>query len=481
MEFLKRLTIGIEEIILALLILIEVFDFFALLPPAWEYGEKILSILAVCYLFYEASLTKVIFGEREKNYDIMIIFAYLLLSFKVIIGFVITAVREESLVQGIYELVLKNTMVIEKTGFYLGATILIITSYFLLYEKVKRPSIMSIIHEERLPKNIWQKMTRFTSTYLILLAIYLLLFNFVFEWLAMTIDAAILVIILVLMLFIIAKRGRGMETESFLKKVSDASEEFYEKIISLFHSRKTVTIAITGLLALHLLVEIGNFIIPYTTGLFYSWYLEQLGPGHAPLSALMIKDMIAAGNVGGWILVFAAYALNVLAIVLLFFGPAYAWYFMYKKKRIRLPNILWLLFGSLAVFLLAPVIKIKQVATERMVGADIVTQQLPNIARLPLVLIVGLLVMGIFYILARKSLRRTTQVAFFAVFAYFGYYIYAFFSSVAKDYIMAVNVMTQGKEYFIAIHLLIFFAFTIIFYVGGYLIFLYEAYIKQKI
>ncbi|MBI5880958.1 hypothetical protein HZB90_02405, partial [archaeon] len=325
MEFLKKLTIGIEEIILALLILIEVFDFFALLPPAWEYGEKILSILAVCYLFYEASLTKVIFGEQEKNYDIMIIFAYLLLSFKVIIGFVITAVREESLVQGIYELVLKNTMVIEKTGFCLGATILIITSYFLLHEKVKRPSIMSIIHEERLPKNIWQKMTRFTSTYLILLAIYLLLFNFVFEWLAMTIDAAILVIILVLMLFIIAKRGRAMETESFLKKVSDASEEFYEKIISLFHSRKTVTIAITGLLALHLLVEIGNFIIPYTTGLFYSWYLEQLGPGHAPLSALMIKDMIAAGNVGGWILVFAAYVLNVLAIVLLFFGPAYVW------------------------------------------------------------------------------------------------------------------------------------------------------------
>jgi len=61
MGFLKKLEIGIEEVILALLILIEVFDFFALLPPAWEYGEKILSILAVCYLFYEASLTKVIF------------------------------------------------------------------------------------------------------------------------------------------------------------------------------------------------------------------------------------------------------------------------------------------------------------------------------------------------------------------------------------------------------------------------------------
>jgi hypothetical protein len=285
----------------------------------------------------------------------------------------------------------------------------------------------------------------------------------------------------VLALFIIAKRGKGMETESFLKKVSDGSEEFYERVIALFHSRKTITIAITGLLALHLIVEIGNFIIPYTTGMFYSWYLEQLGPGHVPLSALMMKDALAAGSVWGQTLVFIAYALNVLAIILLFFGPAYAWWYMYRRKRVRLPNILWLLFGSLAVFMLAPVIRIKQVAAERMVGADIVTQQLPSIARLPLVVAIALLVMGIFYILARKSLRRTTQLAFLIVFAYFGYYIYTFFSSVARDYIMSVNVMAQGKEYFIAAHLLIFFALTITFYIGGYLMFLYEAYAKQKI
>jgi hypothetical protein len=272
-----------------------------------------------------------------------------------------------------------------------------------------------------------------------------------------------------------------MKTESFLKKVSDTSEEFYEKFISMLHSRKKVMVAVTGLLVLHLLVEIGNFIIPYTTGLFYSWYFEQLGPGHDPFSTLMARDFAAVGGAWMQIGVMAIYVLNVLAILMLFFGPAYIWTAVYRGKRLKVPKMLWLFFGSLAVFILMPVLRIGQVKTHMLSGADITTQQIMHMSSVPLVLLVSALVMGIFYILGRKNFGRTVKIASAAVFLYFGIYLYHFFISLSKSYINAVTLLGKSGQYFIAAHILIFFMITIIFYTIGYTTFLYEAYLKEKV
>jgi hypothetical protein len=478
---LKKLEIGAEELILALLILVEIFDFFTLLPASIEYGEKILSIIGICYLFYKASPTKIISGKRERNSDIMIIVAYLLLSMKMMIGFILSAAQEKSLVSGFYTLVLRNADTIEKTGFWLGGTILILTAYFLIHEKVRRPSILMMIHEEKEAKTAWRKTVRFVSTYIILLALFVVVFTFAMEWIAMTVDAAILVLVLFFYLFVIVKRGRGMKTESFLKKVSESSEGFYAKFISLLHSRKKVMTAVAGLLVLHLLVDIGGFIIPYTTGLFYSWYFGQLGAGHEPLSALMARDFALAGGAWMQIGVMLVYVLNVLAVLMLFFGPAYIWSALYNNRRLKVPRVLWLFFGSLAAFVLMPVMRIGQVQTQSLVGADITTHQIAQMGSIPLVLLITALVTGIFYILGRRNFQRTAKVAAAAVFAYFGIYLYHFFISVAKSYTSSVTLLGQAGQYFIAFHLLLFFTITIIFYLAGFATFLYEAYIKQKI
>jgi hypothetical protein len=272
-----------------------------------------------------------------------------------------------------------------------------------------------------------------------------------------------------------------MKTESFLKKVSDYAEEFYERFVSLFHSRKTITIAVAGLLVLHLLVEIGNFIIPYTTGLFYSWYFEQLGAGHTPLGLLMAGDFAMAGTIPLQLGVLAVYLLNVFAVLALFFGPAYAWLYLYNKRRLALPNILWLFFGSLAAMTLLPVIKMGATKTLKMLGTDITTQQIPHLSNIPQVLLISLLVMGIFYILGRKSPGRTTKLAFILIFVYFAAYIYYFFTSLARYYMHAIEVMAKSGQYFIAFHLLLFFMITIIFYACGFVMFAYEAWTKQKI
>jgi hypothetical protein len=477
----KRLEIGLEELILAFLILIELLDFFTIIPPALEYVEKVVAIIAMCYLFYKASVTKITFGVREKNYDVLIVFAFILLSFKTVIGFLISAVREESIMQGFYNLVLSNAALIEKTSFWLGGVLLLVIAGALVHEKVKKPCILSIIHEGKKAAGVRHSVVRFLSIYLVLISVFVVVFMLAIEWLAITVDAPVMMIVLFFYLFVIVKRGRRMDTESFLFRVSESSEGFYSRFISLFHSRKTITTAITGLLVLHLLVEIGAFVIPYTTGLMYPAYFEQLGAGHAPLGPLMANDFAMAGSALLQMGVLIVYSLNVLAVLMLFFGPAYAWSCLYRKKRIALTNIFWLFFGGMTVFVLLPVFKIGQVKSAMLLGADITTQQIPVLQNVLLVLITALVVMAIFYILGLRSIRQTTKLAFLVVFVYFGIYLYHFFISLAKYYIKAVTLLAQGKQYFIAAHMLIFFTITILLYIGGYIMFLHEAYLKQKI
>jgi hypothetical protein len=475
-DLVKRLEIGIEELVLALLIIIEILDFFTLLPAPLEYAEKVVAILAMCYLFYKASITKIVFGMREKHYDLLIVLSFLLISMKTVMGFLISAAKEESIMTGFYSILLNNIGIIEKTGFWMGGIILIVLSMLLVKEKVRKQCLMRIIHEAKPAERAWQKIVRFFSTYLVFMAIFVVVFTPIIEWIGLTVDAPILVILLFFYLFVIVKRGKNMETESFLWKVSESSESFYSKCISMFHSRKTIMTAITGLLVLHLLVDIGHFIIPYTTGLLYPWYFEQLGPGHAPLSALMANDFAIVQTWLAQIGVMLIYILNVLAVLMLFFGPAYAWSYFYKKKKVELPNILWLFFGSMAVFVMEPVFRMGPLRSKALLGTDITTQSIPYISNIGLVLLVAGLVAAIFYILSKKNFGKTAKLGFLVVFIYFGMYLYYFFTDLASFYVEAVNVMFRSGQWFIALHLLIFFAVTIMFYIIGYVLFLYEMY-----
>jgi hypothetical protein len=480
-NLMQRLELGIDELILGFLILIEVLDFFTVIPAPLEYVEKAVAVAAICYLFYKASLTRIIFGLKEKKYDLMIVLGFFLLSLKTIVGFLMSAVREESAMQELYSFVLARADLIEKMGFWIGGGLLMVAAVLLVHEKIKNPCVMGIIHEDAIATGLWRKIIRFFSIYLVLLAVFVTVFTFTLEWLGLTVDAPVLMIILFFYLFVIVKRGRGMKTESFLKRVSESSEKFYGRFVSLFHSRRTIMTAITGLLVLHLLVDIGHFIIPYTTGLLYPWYFRQMGAGHLPLAEMMARDFTLAS---GWLMqlgVMLTYILNVLAMLMLFFGPAYAWVYLYKRKKVRIMNIMWLFFGSLAVFIMQPVFRIGQMTSPSLIGVDITTQQIPVLENVGNALLVAALVMGIFYILGRKDIRRTARVGFFAIFAYFGLYLYHFFFDIAKYYVGAVVMMTKAGQYFISAHLLLFFMITIMFYVAGYLMFLWQLYAKQKI
>ncbi len=478
---LNNLKIGIEESILLFLIIIELLDFFRIIPPELEFVEKSVAIIAILYLTYKVSISSILTGHKYKLLDIIITTSFFLFGLRSAIGFVISASLEHSSFQSFYQLVVNNMSGIEKFSFILGVFLLVIISAILADRPIGKRCFLNIIHEEGQAKSFLKKLTRFLTIYLSLLAFILLVYTFIIEWLATTIDAPILIIIIFILLISLTKHKQHMKTESFLLKASETAEEFYEKFLMTFHDKKRISIAIIGILVLHLLVEIGHYLIPYTTGLAIPWYFPQLGSGHEPLIVPLLQDFAASQGIFNQFLTVLVYLINIFAVLFLFASPAYLWYHLYTNKKIRPSFLTWLFFGLITVFFINPVFKIKSLNNMLLIGADIMTQRLPHLQNVFYTLLAGLLVTGIFYILNRKYHKRTTLVAFFISLAYFGYYLYFFFIDVWHYYIKAIHIMTGSLEIVIALHLFIFFALQIIFYIGGFILLIYEVYTKERI
>ena len=59
-----------------------------------DYSKKIISWGALGYLLYSASLSKIFFGVKNKNLDLMLVLSYFMLIFNKITGYAFAAVVE---------------------------------------------------------------------------------------------------------------------------------------------------------------------------------------------------------------------------------------------------------------------------------------------------------------------------------------------------------------------------------------------------
>ena len=83
----KRIMHRLEEVILILIIILNVLDFFEILPADIDFAKKIISWTALGYILYKASLTKIFFNNQKMSIDILLIMSYFMLIFKNIIIF----------------------------------------------------------------------------------------------------------------------------------------------------------------------------------------------------------------------------------------------------------------------------------------------------------------------------------------------------------------------------------------------------------
>ncbi len=454
-------------------------DFFRIIPPALELVEKTIAIFAISYLFYHASLSKILLGHKRKVFDFWIVTSFLFLSIKSFIGFLIAASEEQSIISWFFELVVSNAHLIEKAGFHIGVFLLFIISMVMTGEKVRRPSFLYIIHEEKRPNSIPKKIIHLLIIYLALIAFYTLVFTFSIEWLGTTVDAPVLVLVLLFFLTLISKH-RARINHKLLVSINEASEHFYEQIILMFQKKSRILIAIVGILVLHIVVEVGHFIIPYTTGLAVPWYFPMLGPGHEPLAARMLADFALATSKIQQFFIMLVYIINVLAALMLFLTPAYIWYYLYKDKKIYPGHLTWLFFGALTVFMIAPVFKMKPLASVLLLGTDIMTQQIPFVENVFYAVFAGLIISAIFFVLYKLYPKRTSKVAFFAALLYFAFYLMHFFIDLWNYYTRSTILLFENLQIVLGMHFFIFFILTILFYIGSYTILIYEVLAKQK-
>ncbi|NQU78576.1 hypothetical protein HQ545_02295 [Candidatus Woesearchaeota archaeon] len=472
-DVLRKLEFELAEVILVLLIFVEILDFLTILPPPVEYMEKIIAFAMMGFLFYKASITDITFGHKEKWKDALIVVGFMLLSVKTAIGFSASAAHHASVLSGFYTMLVRNAGLIEMIGFVAGTIILATISAISIKEKITKQCILKTLHEKN-AKTYLHKIGRFFLSYLVLLAIYLLIFTFAIEWLAITVDAPILIILLLFYVFVIVKRGKKMTSETFLYKVSNTSEEFYERFISFFHTKKTIMKGITGILVLHMLVEILHFIIPYITSLMYAPYFKQLGPGHEPLAGLISGDLALAGSIISQTGVLIIYLLNVLAILMILFGPAYAWMKDYNKSKT--PNISWLFFLCLFTFVTLPVFLITKSSSRKVIGVDIITQQIPVISNVWGVVLASAVIGLIFWILSKLNKTKIAKIAFGIIFLYFGQYLYYFGASVSLSYANNITALFNAGNYVIALHLAIFLVMLYVFYIGGFIFLVHKTF-----
>jgi hypothetical protein len=500
----SKISHRIEEFILIILILLNVLDFLEKLPGDIDFLKKIISWILLGYLLYKVDLTNIMFGRKEtiggmmfgarnKLIDLTILTAYFSLIVKNLTNYAITlcepkalageliCVGEIDLFEWFVVKIVAIAPVLDKLFFYIGGILIILISFYLLKFEIKKPSLMSILHEEGLPpKHIGKLTLRFLSIFFILISFFVIVFNLMLEWLAMAVDAPLLMLGILFYIFIIIRHHKKFSTENFIYKIGNFGESFYEHFIRLFHYKETIFLGVSAMLVLHLLTDVGNFIIPYIIGKKDLLYFQQLGAaGHTPVISLLLTDILKVTGLSKLGLVWV-YSFNILALLFLLILPGFIWYKLYHRRGINVHHIpLALFFCSVMVFILMPAFNITSINSESysLVGVDIQTHSILESGKSLLIPFILSLVTGIIvYILSfsHKLKELLLILGLITINAFFGYYIYLFFKDISRYYFYNIPALLSSPDFFVGFFLITFYIANLFLYVVGFLIFLAE-------
>ncbi len=487
---LKKIKHRLEELILFIIILLNVFEYIDLLPGDLELIKLFISWIILGYIIFKVGLTRILFSNEKVFLDIMIIIGYFLFIIKSFVAYSYLALDETVVFETLCKLAWNYRFEIEMYSFCLGGIILLaISVYMALALEIKKPSLMHVIHEEGKPPKTAKKLAfRFITIFCVLISFFVAVFNFAMDWIGIIADAPLVLFAIFFYLFIIIRHHKRLKVDSLIFKIGSFGEQFYEKFINLFRYKKTIFLGISGILVLHLLADVGTFIVPYILGFKEISYLGRVG-GFQPIYLLFLGDISSVHGYTDKLFLLYSYVFNVLAILLLFLAPAFIWSRINRKKGFKISNIvLSLFFISLLVFMLMPILKIEPIRlgpikSEIVAGVDILTWSIfdlnPFKLGLPVIFFISLSGGIIIFFLSSIHWFKEKIIAgsIIAIDIFFSIYIYYFSTSVIGSYAMLTNralTLSVPVNFFIGFYLIIFLVITILFYVGGLFIFMLE-------
>ena len=495
--WMQRLEIGFEEFILVTLIVLDVLDFTEILPGDADYIKKIISWTVLSFVLFHVSITKVILGRRQRIVDIALIVSFFLLILKDMVGFANAAFIEiqGTFVTDLYAYIIQHNQLFEVQFFLVGIILLtIISIYLAINEEVFSPSFLAIIHfHPSKSKNLFKILGRAIMTNLTLLAFFIIIFNLMMEWLAIAVDALIIVMTILFIIFLLIKHKERITPPKLMYDITESSEKFYEKFINLFHYKKTILLGISGMLILHILTELGNFLVPYITGIHDAIYFGNFYEGHYPLFNIIPSEtkslfqmQAAALPLQSQIVIAAGMILNIIAVLYLILLPTFIWLHMFKHRKLALMQIpqlnlnkFHIFMGTVSIlfFLMRPSFVFASLRIPGLIGVDIQTQFL-NLSDIIPILEFSLFI-GISMVLLSLPFRNLPKkIILTTTLAFFSYYIYLFFSTTVIYYLTTIQEWISTT---ISIYLAVFLAINVLFYTIGMCAFFIELYVRREL
>lgn len=363
-----------------------------------------------------------------------------------------------------------------------------IAVYAMLQLEINRPSTLAIL------KDLWPGCGKFGEvmlTFFLFNAFFVIIFNLMMEWLAIAIDAPLLVIALLFYLLVWIKHHKKFSTNSLIFRLGNLGEGFYTRFIQLLKTKDGILLGVSGMLVLHLLTDIGIFLIPYTIGIHDSLYFRQFMHDHNVIfnllglfgfesNSLFIQDTLGR-TMFEIIPIFIIYALNIITILMLLLIPTILWYIKVRRVDLILSKYINpLLISCFAVFLLSPAFRIKRIGegATNIVGVDILTQSITSTAKLPFMIIIVISIILFFgvLILERNDKLKTllTEFSILLVLLFFGYYITLYFFDIIIHYANFILESFKNINIATGIYFLFLMFITSIFYIGGFISYIYE-------
>jgi hypothetical protein len=464
---------GMREFILILVIVLNFLGFFKLLPNEIDFIEKFISWTLLGILLYHANLSQILFGETHRKIDVILILSYFGLIFKDLIAFVSTLVEEfpNSLFMSTYQFLIDNHVLFQKWLFIFSSVVIIILAFYVaLKVEFKIPSMMHILHEDGgWNKNPLKFIERFLLTNLVFFGFFIIVFNLFAEWLAIAVDDPLLLLGIVFFVFM----GKKLTLGTKIEKLGSMGEKFYEEFVRLFQSEKKIWFALSGILVLHILTDVANFMIPYIFNLSSALYAQDIAT-HTPLYELILSGLKSAPLLMDKILIIYGYAMNTIGILFLMIGPAFIWYKLYKNENFDLhPIVIFFFVSSVIYFVVDPVFSVGALEIEGLVGADIRSESiLPNMPVFLLSSLAGLVIA----LLSMIDFIKKGVILIFTVGieTFFFYYIYFYFTSIAKSYIGLIQFFFAQQEWFFMAGFSLFFGISCLFYLGSSIAFLID-------
>ncbi len=469
----------VEELILIILILMNVFEFLGLLPGDAGFLKVIISMTALGYVLFKVSLSDIFFGSRNENLDFALIFSYFLLIINKFVEFSKATLEHSVYLKEFFEFIVSNAASIESFAFYAGSIMLfIITLYVIFKIEIKEPSIVQAILG-----NSRKIIPLFVTVFIVVLGFHQIFFNLIMEWLTLVIDAPLIILAIFFYMFKLHDLSKTMDQEIILFKIADFVEDFVDKFVGLFKDKKTIFLGISGMLVLHLLTDVGAFIIPYSLGT-HNIYSEGLGENHLPIKDLFSMDKEIITDKGQQTILFFGYIFNTLGYLYLMIFPAFIWYIIYithtkeSSEALKYPDSLVSLFFSSIVFVwFLPVYTISSIGlsgVKNLLGVDIQTQSILTSGN-PFLFYSGI-ALGVFFVIFLLSKIDFIKKLLFLIMTlsgvgFFGIYIYHYFIDIFYyniDFIKDLLLLNNFGGYYLAFYTSIILFILILFYIGGF-------------